>query len=115
VGAVNDFALGSTPAYPITCGRAFNDGRDVVYVFTPATSGTFTASVTPVGTFDPALLQLNGGCSAAQCVRGADGAGPGAAEAITFSATAGQPVFFVVDSASGAAPFGAGAFTFRVQ
>ncbi|MDX2015320.1 MAG: hypothetical protein SFW67_34325 [Myxococcaceae bacterium] len=115
VGAANDYALGSTPAYPIACGRAFNDGRDVVYVFTAPTAGAFTATVTPTGAFDPALLQLNGACSAAQCVRGADLGGPGAAESITFTATAGQTVFFVVDSASAAAPFGAGAFTFRVQ
>jgi hypothetical protein len=115
VGAANDFALGSSPAYPIACGRAFNDGRDVAFVFTPVTTGTFTATVTPAGVFDPSLLQLSGSCSAAQCVRGADVAGPGAAEAITFSGNAGQPVYFVVDSASGAAPFGAGAFTFRVQ
>ncbi|MCA3012724.1 MAG: hypothetical protein INH41_10050, partial [Myxococcaceae bacterium] len=115
LGATNDYALGTTPAYPIACGRAFNDGRDAVYAFTAALSGTFTATVTPTGAFDPTLLQLAGGCSAAQCVRAANLAGPGAAEAITFAATAGQPVFFVVDSASGAAPFGAGAFTFRVQ
>ncbi|MCU0700450.1 MAG: hypothetical protein MUC96_28405 [Myxococcaceae bacterium] len=112
---MNDYALGTTPAYPLSCGRAFNDGRDVVYAFTAPAAGAFTATVTPTGTFDPSLLQLNGGCTAAQCVRGADLGGPGASESITFTAAAGQTVFFVVDSASGGAPFGAGAFSFRVQ
>jgi hypothetical protein len=71
--------------------------------------------VTPQGAFDPALLQLNGSCSANQCARSADTAGPGASEAITFSAMAGQTVFFVVDSADASAPYGFGSFTFRVQ
>jgi hypothetical protein len=114
-GAVNDYALGTNPAYPVACGRAFNDGRDVVYTFTAPSAGTFVATVTPTGSFDPSLLQVSGSCSAAQCVRGADLGGPGAAEAITFTASAGQTTFFIVDSASSAAPFGAGAFTFRIQ
>lgn len=114
-GATDSYSVGSNPRYASGCGNAFMSGRDVVFVFTPPTSGAFTATVTPQGAFDPALLQLNGSCSAAQCVRASDTGGPGASEAIAFSATAGQPVYFVVDSADGAAPYGFGAFTLRVQ
>lgn len=114
VGARNDYSIGSNPRYATACGNSFMDGRDAVYSFTAPSSGTFTATVTPQGQFDPALLQL-GGCSAAQCLRSADTAGPGAAEAISFTASTGQTVFFVVDSATEGAPFGSGTFTLRVQ
>jgi hypothetical protein len=114
-GALDTYSIGSTPRYASACGTSFMSGRDLVYAFTPSSSGTFTATVTPQGAFDPALLQLNGSCSANQCARAADTAGPGASEAITFSATAGQTVFFVVDSADASAPYGFGSFTLRVQ
>lgn len=114
VGARNDYSIGSNPRYAAACGTSFMDGRDAVYAFTAPSSGAFTATVTPQGQFDPALLQL-GGCTAAQCLRSSDTAGPGAAEAIAFTASAGQTVFFVVDSATEGAPFGSGAFTLRVQ
>jgi hypothetical protein len=114
-GARDDYSIGSNPRYASACGNGFMSGRDVVYAFTAPSAGTFTATVTPQGVFDPALLQLNGSCSATQCARSADTAGPGASEAITFTATAGQTVFFVVDSADGAAPYGFGSFSLRVQ
>jgi len=90
-------------------------GRDVVYVFTPPSTGVFRATVTPQAAFDPALQQLNGGCSATQCVRSSDAAGPGGAESITFSATQGQPVHFVIDSFENTAPSGFGTFTFTIE
>lgn len=114
-GAIDDFSIGSNPRYAPACGNSFMSGRELVYAFTPTSSGTFTATVTPQGVFDPALLQLNGSCSPSQCARSADTAGPGASEAITFTASAGQTVFFVVDSADPSAPYGFGSFTLRVQ
>lgn len=114
-GARDDYSISSNPRYASPCGLSFFAGRDVVYVFTPATTGSFTATVTPQGSFDPALLQLSGSCSPAQCVRASDTAGPGGGEAITFTATAGQPVFFVVDAFENSAPTGFGRFTLRVQ
>ncbi|MBE2248709.1 MAG: hypothetical protein IAE78_04100 [Myxococcus sp.] len=114
-GARDDYSIGSQPRYAPACGNVFMSGRDVVYSFTAPASGTFTATVEPQGAFDPALQQLNGGCSAAQCVRSANTAGPGGAEAIVFAATTGQTIFFVVDSVDAAAPYGFGRFTLRVQ
>jgi hypothetical protein len=114
-GATDDYSLGTTPRYAVACGNSFKSGRDLVYAFTPPSTGTFTVTVTPQGVFDPALLQLNGSCSPSQCQRAADTAGPGASEAITFAGSAGQTVFFVVDSADVAAPYGFGTFTLRVQ
>lgn len=114
-GAANDYSLGSTPRYAPACGNSFMDGRDVVYGFIAPTTGTFTVTVTPQGAFDPSVLQLSGACSAAQCVRSANAGGPGASEAITFSAVAGVTTFFVVDSVSNEAPAGSGVFGIAVR
>lgn len=114
-GAIDDYSVASNPRYASACGNRFLNGRDAVFVFSAPTAGSFVARLTPQGVFDPALLQLNGSCSAAQCVRASDSAGPGGAEAITFSAIAGQTIFFVVDSADGSARSGYGSFTLSVQ
>lgn len=115
-GARDDYSSSSTPAtYAAACGGQFFSGRDVVYQFTAAATGSVTATVTPQAGFDPALLLLLPLCGPGACVRASDAAGPGGAEALTFSATSGQTYFLVVDSYDGTQPFTSGAFQLTVQ
>lgn len=101
--------------YASACRTAPYTGRDVVYSVTPSASGSYVLTVTPQGGFDPAVLQLGGSCAAASCVRAVDSAGPAGAELVTFSGVAGQPVYFVVDSASSAGAGASGVFTVQAR
>lgn len=114
-GARNDFSLGSTPPYGPACRGFFFSGRDVTYQYTAPATGTVTATVTPVGLFDPALMLLQPTCGADACVRFADSGGAGVAESLTLSVTAGHTYYFVVDAWDGAQPDTAGAFRLVVQ
>ncbi len=114
-GARDDYSDTSIPQYASACRTQFFSGRDVVYQYTATATGTVTATVTPTGSFDPALLLLQPSCGAGSCVRAADGAGPGGAEALTFSVTQGQTYFLVVDSYDSTMPYTFGAFRVTVQ
>jgi hypothetical protein len=114
-GARDDYSISSSPPYASACRPYFFSGRDLTYQVTAAATGTMTATLTPQGLFDPALLLLQPTCGAASCVRVSDTGGPGMAEALTFSVTAGQTYFLVVDSWDGAQPNTFGAFTLTVQ
>ena len=105
----------SALSFSAACRRSFFDGRDLVYQYTATATGTVTATVSPAATFDAALLLLQPGCAAAQCVRFADAAGAGVPEAFSFAVTAGQTYFLVVDSANIEAPGAFGNFTLTVQ
>lgn len=114
-GAKDDYSISSSPNYSAACRQYFFSGRDLTYQYTASATGTATATVTPQGLFDPALLLLQPVCGAASCVRFADSGGPGVAESLTFSVTAGQTYFLVVDSWDGTQPNTFGAFTLTVQ
>ncbi len=105
----------SALTYPAACRRLFFDGRDLVYQYTATSTGTVTATVSPEATFNPALLLLQNGCGAAQCVRFADAAGAGVPESFSFPVTQGQTYFLVVDSANREQPNAFGHFTLTVQ
>lgn len=72
-------------------------GKDLVYAFTPATTGSFTATVMPSPTFDPSLALLVGGCGPTFCSTSADTGATGGPETLTFSGTAGVTYYLVVD------------------
>jgi len=76
------------------------DGLDVVYVFKPATSGTYVISVTPDASYDVAVWVTSGSCAGdgSACIAVADANPAGAAEAISLNATAGTSYFIVIDS-----------------
>lgn len=101
--------------YPQVCRRGLLDGRDVVYAYTAASTGTATVVVTPEADFNPAVLMLQNACAAAQCVRFADAQGAGVPESFSFSVTQGSTYFFVVDSVSREVPNAFGTFAIRVQ
>jgi hypothetical protein len=115
VGARNDLSLASNPPYSTSCRQYIFNGRDVVYQFTAATSQTVTAVLTPSAQFNPALMLLQGTCSAASCARFADSNGTGVPESFSFSASAGQNYFLVVEAADTSFPNAAGTFSIRVQ
>jgi hypothetical protein len=114
-GARDDFSLGSTPLYATPCRSYLFTGRDVAYSFTATTTGTVTATLSPSATFDGALLLLAPTCSAAQCARFADTGGAGVPEALSFSVTAGQTYFLVVDNYDSSQPHAFGQFSLSVQ
>lgn len=114
-GAKDDYSISSNPNYASACRQYFFSGRDLTYQYTASATGTATATLTPQGLFDPALLLLQPLCGAASCVRFADSGGPGVAESFTFSVTAGQTYYLVVDSWDGTQPNTFGAFTLTVQ
>lgn len=105
----------SSLTYPQACRRGLLDGRDVVYAYTATATGNVTAVVTPEAGFNPTLLLLQGGCSAAQCVRLADGQGAGVPESFSFPVTAGSTYYLVVDSVSREVPNAFGRFSLVVQ
>jgi hypothetical protein len=74
-----------------------------------------TATLSPSATFDGALLLLAPTCSAAQCARFADTGGAGVPEALSFSVTAGQTYFLVVDNYDSSQPHAFGQFSLSVQ
>lgn len=114
-GARDDYSSSTSPNYSSACRQYFFSGRDVTYQFTAQTTGTVTATVTPQGLFDPALLLLQPACGPAACVRFSDAAGAGGAESFPFSVTQGQTYFLVVDSWDSSQPNTWGRFTLTVQ
>lgn len=114
-GARDDYSISSAPNYSSACRAYFFSGRDLAYQYTASATGSVTATLSPQGLFDPALLLLQPVCGPASCVRFSDSGGVGAAEAFTFSVTAGQTYFLVVDSWDGTAPNTFGSFTLTVQ
>ncbi|MEW6434470.1 MAG: hypothetical protein AB1730_23460 [Myxococcota bacterium] len=114
-GAKDDYSISSSPNYSAACRQYFFSGRDLAYQYTASTTGTVTATLTPQGLFDPALMLLQPACGAASCVRFSDSGGPGVAESFTFSVTAGQTYYLVVDSWDGTQPNTFGTFTLTVQ
>jgi hypothetical protein len=105
-GAANDID-------PTLTGCANGGGADVVYTFTPASTGVYTLGVTPTNTsFDPSLYILTDCSNPASCVAGANDNALGKGEALTVSLSAGTQYFIVVDS-----PFvdGAGPFHFSLR
>ena len=114
-GARDDYSISTVPNYSAACRMYFFSGRDLTYQYTASATGPVTATLTPQGAFDPALMLLQPVCGAASCVRFSDSGGPGVAEAFTFSATAGQTYYLVVDSWDGTQPNTFGAFTLTVQ
>ena len=91
-GAGNDIDPGAGGCAP-------GGGNDVVYSFTPASSGVFTIGVTPS---DPADLSLyvvtNCSNPAGTCVAGANAFGFNRGEVVTPTLTAGTQYFIVVDT-----------------
>jgi hypothetical protein len=101
VGASNDID-------PTNAGCANGAGSDVVYAFTPATTGLYSLGVTPTNTsFDPSLYIVTDCSNAATCVAGENANAVGKGEVLTVSLNAGTQYFIVVDSpfADGAGPF----------
>lgn len=93
---------------PTLVGCANGGGADVVYAFTPATTGVYTLGVTPTNTsFDASLYILTDCSNPASCVAGANENPLGKGEFVTVSLSAGTQYFIVVDSpfADGAGPF----------
>ncbi|MEW5742884.1 MAG: hypothetical protein AB1938_28470, partial [Myxococcota bacterium] len=73
------------------------NGKDLVYSFTPATTGSFTVTVTPSPTFDPSITVLSGGCGPSFYLDSEDTGASGTPDSVTFSGAAGQTYWFVVD------------------
>jgi hypothetical protein len=93
---------------PTNGGCANGGGPDVVYAFTPATTGIYSLGVTPTNTsFDPSFYIVTDCSNAASCVAGANANAVGKGEVLTVSLTSGTQYFIVVDSpfAGGAGPF----------
>lgn len=88
--ASNDFTdlCGSTTRF---------NGRDLVYRFTPATTGSFTVTVQPAVNFDSSVTVLSSGCTPADCIISGDQGGTGGTDTLTFTGTAGQTYYIVVD------------------
>ena len=92
-GVVDDYgpSAGTCP----TGGSA--SGRDVAYALSPATTTSYTVTVTPLNsTFDP-LLYAQLACGTNTCLAGTTLNGPGQPESITFSVTGGQTAYVIVD------------------
>ncbi len=106
-GATNDFQNGNLSAQCALV-ATFGTSPDVVYAFVAPSNGTFKATVN--GTFDTVLYLLNPTCSAASCISGADIVESG--EELSFTATAGQNYFIVVDGYGNGEM---GDFTLKVQ
>ncbi len=115
VGAKDSYSSTSATPYGAGCGRSFLSGRDVVYQVTATATGQLTATLTPKGSFDAALLMLQPTCGPAACVRASDVAGPGGVEQFSFPAVAGATYFFVVDAYDSSMPNTWGDFTLAVQ
>lgn len=91
--STNDFASMAT-----ACGSATRyNGRDLVYSFTAAASGTVTANIIPASNFDPVIAVMVGGCGSTYCTAAADVGASGGPETLSFSVTAGQTYYLVVD------------------
>ncbi len=113
--AVNDYGSGpsATCSYSGTMKRV---GADLIYSYTPSTSGNFTVTVTP----DAAATQLDlfvwataGSCGqTSACLGYEDATGRGAAEALTIAGTAGTTYYIVVENYY---TTDGGAFTITVQ
>jgi hypothetical protein len=106
VGANNDID-------PTNGGCANGGGSDVVYAFTPATTGVYSLGVTPTNTsFDPSLYIVTNCSNTESCIAGANENAVGKGEFLTVSLSAGTQYFIVVDS-----PFvdGAGPFHFSLR
>jgi hypothetical protein len=73
------------------------NGKDLVYSFTPTTTASFTATVTPSPTFDPSITVLSGGCGPSFYLNSADTGATGTPDSVTFAGTAGQTYYLVVD------------------
>jgi len=71
--------------------------RDLVFAFTASSAGTVHASVRPTADYDVALLRLEGSCAPASCVQAVDPGSDGDPERMSFSVTAGQTYWLVVD------------------
>lgn len=101
VGANNDID-------PTNGGCANGGGLDVVYAFTPATTGVYSLGVTPTNaSFDPSLYILTNCSAVDSCIAGANENAVGKGEFLTVSLSAGTQYFIVVDSpfADAAGPF----------
>ncbi len=96
-----------------TCVDAF-PGRDVVYVYTPTTSGPVTVTVVPERGFDPGIAVLTS-CLPSSCIASADVVSSSQPESVTFNATAGTPYYLVVDSYSASGRTFRGGFVISVQ
>ncbi|MBI3183513.1 MAG: hypothetical protein HYZ28_15355 [Myxococcales bacterium] len=115
MSASDDYSSTSGPAYSSPCDQLAFSGKDVVYEFRPAAGGSFTATLQPSGSFDAALLLLQPVCGAGSCTAVSDRPGQGLSETLTFSGTAGQSYFLVVDAWDGQSGNSSGSFAIRVQ
>ncbi|MGC4117265.1 MAG: hypothetical protein QM765_22435 [Myxococcales bacterium] len=83
-------------------------GRDLVYKYAAPNAGTFTITVTPTGTWDPALWVTSGppgaanacGDGATTCIGTRDEKGPGVAETLTIPGASAADYYIVVDAFS---------------
>ncbi|HXU35335.1 MAG TPA: choice-of-anchor D domain-containing protein [Blastocatellia bacterium] len=91
-GAGNDIDPGGAGCAP-------GGGNDVVYSFTPASSGVYTIGVTPTDPADLSLYVITD-CSnpSATCIAGSNAAGFNQGESVTPTLTAGTRYFVVVDT-----------------
>jgi hypothetical protein len=109
--ATNDYS----PAQGAThCTTFAETGPDLVYVFTPQTTGRYKVSLTQSAPgFDAALYVLSSCPSGpvTSCLGGSDQVGNLAPEGVSLNMTAGQPYYLVVDGFGSAA----GAFTLAVD
>lgn len=95
-------------------------GADVVYSFTPSTSGIVNLTATPDQTLNIGLAVLTS-CAPNTCIGSADTSNSdyGRAERTSFAATAGQTYYIVVESAAPLTatepPYGYGRFKLDVE
>lgn len=95
VGARNDYEFDDR-----ACTGYDNDGPDVVFSFTPPTSGMYLFTASPGSSWDITAYVLDG-CPDPQtfssCIAGADENGSASQETFTANLVAGQPYAVVVD------------------
>ncbi|MBT9557538.1 MAG: hypothetical protein IV100_15975 [Myxococcales bacterium] len=95
--SIDAYSLPSTG--PCASTKQAGDGAsEDAYTFTPTQSGTYTATVTASGQFDP-VLYVTTDCLNLEtaCLASADATGDANTETVTFAADAGTPVYFLVD------------------
>jgi hypothetical protein len=114
VGARDDYGVGPFSAICAGTGSTVLPGPDVVYVYTPAASGSFTVTLTPESTFDAVLWYTAGTCGGTglDCADLSDAKGAGGVETLTVNGVAGTAYYFIVDSIT---PATSGRFGIGVQ
>ena len=93
--------MGANDMTQITAGCIFADnhvgGGDLVYSFTAPESRNYTLWVVPSLGYDVSIVRMSGACGADHCAELVDEELAGKLEVKTFSMTAGETTWFLVD------------------